>query len=1031
MATNLPPTMKGESSLQADAVTNRASCPLTIRLFGPFEVWMHGAPLPRLRARKGQWLLALLTLHSHVAVERAWLAGTLWPDSPEPQAFNNLRVNLADLRRALGPEAVRLQAPTARTLRLDLSGADADLLAFDQAIASTEIPALERAVALHRGPLLEGCTEPWAFQERQAREQAYLDALETLASHAMATGDHATAERRLRRAAAVDPLRENTQRALMQALAAGGNYAAALQVYRELRLLLHREIHAGPDPETQSTFEQIRTEARLRAERSERRVARHNKRPRGSAASAPTSRSALARPGKRLNRSSPLLSSKGVRPHLPSPLTSFIGRESQIAEILRRLEDHRLLTLTGAGGCGKTRLALRVAGELVGEFAGGVWLVELAPLADPALVPQAVATALGVREEPDRPLVNTLTRALCDRQLLLVLDNCEHLVDACAHLVETLLEACPSLKILATSREPLRITGENPFRVPSLSLPNEAPLPPWERLIEYEAVRLFVERAALVQPGFRVTNKNAAWVTQVCHRLDGIPLAIELAAARASALPVQQIAQRLDDRFHLLTTGSRTALPRHRTLQALIDWSYDLLQPKEQALLRRLSVFAGGWTLEAAEAVCHGDGLMERELLDLLTTLVEKSLVQYEAEAERYRLLETVRQYARDRLLEAGEGEAVRSRHVACFLALAEEAESKMRSPAKQEWLERLDREHDNLRAALAWCHEQTGETERELRLAAALWWFWALRDHVEEGRGWLTGALARSSASARTAARAEALCGAGMLANEQGDAAGRHLLEDSIALRRELENRQGLACSLRTLAGMIIGQDDPTARSLLVESRAICEELGDRWGLVPSLWYLGHLAAMEKDHAGARPLYQEAASVAREVGDQWNLSWALCGLGGVALDQQDLTTAQTWFTECLKIQQGLGTKGSTVYALQGLGTVARERGEYPIARSFFEEALAIWREARNTDATARSLLDLGAVAVHQGDYSAACAFWSESLVLFQELDDPTNIAVTLDNLAQLAQQAQDNPETARALWEEEPALDQERGCHQ
>jgi DNA-binding SARP family transcriptional activator len=317
--------MNGENHLQAGVESDRASCPLTLRLFGPFEVCVGGAPLPRLRARKGQWLLALLTLHAHRDVERAWLAGTLWPASPEPQAFNNLRVNLTDLRRALGPEAVRLHSPTIHSLRLDLSGAEADLLVFDQAISCGGIRALEQAVALYRGPLLEGCAEPWAFQERQAREQAYLGALETLARHAEETGDPAAAERYLRRAVAADPLRESTQRTLMQALAEGGNYAAALVSYRELRLLLHREVNAEPDPETRALFEQIRTEARRHAETSSR--------PQG----------ALLRPGKRRGRSSSPLSSRAARHNLPFQLTSFIGRESQIAEIRRLLRGRRLV----------------------------------------------------------------------------------------------------------------------------------------------------------------------------------------------------------------------------------------------------------------------------------------------------------------------------------------------------------------------------------------------------------------------------------------------------------------------------------------------------------------------------------------------------------------------------------------------------------------------------------------------------------------------------------------------------------------
>src|SRR5262245_42819181 len=427
----------------------------------------------------------------------------------------------------------------------------------------------------------------------------------------------------------------------------------------------------------------------------------------------------------------PLKSLDALPNNLPRQLTRFIGREQAIVEVKRLLASSALLTLTGSGGCGKSRLALQVGADLLEEYADSVWLVELAALSDPERVPQTVATALGVRELPGRPLIQTLIDSLCPKQLLLLLDNCEHLLSACTQLTERLLQACPQVRVLASSREALGLLGEQSYRVPSLSLPDPRQLPPWERLPEFEAVQLFTDRAVLSQASFAVTEANAAAVVAVCRRLDGIPLAIELAAARVKALPVEKLNERLDDMFRLLTGGSRTALPRQQTLRALIDWSYDLLSPPERALLRRLSVFAGGWTLEAAEAVCVGDGIEGWEVLDLLTSLVEKSLVLYEeGEGEgRYRLLETVRQYARDRLLEAGESEAAREQHCDWFLALAEEAEPQLWREVA--WVERLEREHDNLRTALEWCAASSPETG--LRLAGALHWFWHIRGHFTE----------------------------------------------------------------------------------------------------------------------------------------------------------------------------------------------------------------------------------------------------------------------------------------------------------
>jgi non-specific serine/threonine protein kinase len=408
--------------------------------------------------------------------------------------------------------------------------------------------------------------------------------------------------------------------------------------------------------------------------------------------------------------------------NLPLELSSFVGRERELAEVERSLENTRLLTLTGSGGCGKTRLALAVAAELVGGLEDGVWLVELAPLADPSLVPQAVASTLGVREQPGRLLTETLSDYLRSKKMLLVLDNCEHLIEACATLVEALLRSCPELCVLATSREALGITGEVAWPVPSLSLPDVRRLPNIESLPQYESARLFVERAVAVKPAFALTEQNAASVAQICYRLDGIPLALELAAARTKVLSVEQIADRLDDCFGLLADGGRTALPRQRTLHATMDWSHELLSEEERALFRRLSVFAGGFTLEAAESVCAGEELERNEVLQLLSHLVDKSLVtarEVSGEA-RHHLLETVRQYGWEKLSESGETGLVRERHAEYYLALAEEAEPELKAERQVAWLERFERDHDNLRAAMAWLLGR-GESEEAARFGWAL----------------------------------------------------------------------------------------------------------------------------------------------------------------------------------------------------------------------------------------------------------------------------------------------------------------------
>lgn len=509
--------------------------------------------------------------------------------------------------------------------------------------------------------------------------------------------------------------------------------------------------------------------------------------------------------------------------NLPQQVTSFIGREKEIEAVKSLLGKTQLLTLTGSGGCGKTRLALQVAAEVLESFPDGAWSVELAALADPALVPQSVAQALNVSEAAGKPLLQTLVDYLKAKHLLLVLDNCEHVLEACARLADALLRNCPLVQMLASSREALGIAGEQTYRIPPLSLPDARQMQTVESVTQYEAVRLFIARALSVQPQFTITNANAPALAQLCVRLDGIPLAIELAAARVRSLSVEEINGKLDNRCRLLTGGSRTALPRQQTLRALIDWSYDLLNAQEKVLLCRLAVFAGGWTLEAAEAVGIGDEVEEWEVLDLLTSLADKSLLVAEQEQgqTRYRLLETIRQYARDRLIESGDVEKVRERHQAFFVAFAEEAAPHLRGREQAAWIHRLETEHDNLRAALEWRSD-----EASLRMVGVIWQLWGVRGYLSEGRTRLTSALAGTDAQARTRLRARALNGAGGLAWSQGDyLAAQALHEEALTIQRALGNEWGVASCL--------GSDTysqgnyPAARILYQEALELGKELG------------------------------------------------------------------------------------------------------------------------------------------------------------------------------------------------------------
>ncbi len=628
--------------------------------------------------------------------------------------------------------------------------------------------------------------------------------------------------------------------------------------------------------------------------------------------------------------------------NLPRQLTIFVGREREIAEVKRLLSTARILMLTGSGGCGKTRLALEVAADLIDAYSDGVWLVELAALAEPDLVLHTMATALGVREVSGRTLLATLIDYLQTRELLLVLDNCEHLLAACASLVESLARACPRLRVLATSREPLGIPGETVWRVPSLSLPDPGGTPPMDQLMQYEAIRLFIERAASVQPAFALTSENARTVVAVCRRLDGIPLAIELAAARMRALSVDQIAARLDERFKLLTGGARTALPRHQTLRGALDWSYDLLSPPERALLRRLSVFAGGWTLEAAEVVGTGDGVEGSEILDLMTQLVFKSLVLMDTYGAhvRYRLLETVRQYGRDRLDELGEGAGVRTRQLHWFLGLVERAEPELSGADQSLWLDRLEEEHDNLRAALEWSKAGPNNGDMGLRLARGLWQFWYVRGHYSEGRAWLETTLAHSR-GASASERAKALAGTGFLADRQGDYGGSiTLCTESLNAFRGLGDRSGMAQVLHVMGMVAEHQGDyDRAKSLFMESLDLGRQTGDKRRMAISLNAIGEVARCQEGYAAARSSYEESLVLSREIGDKRNIAIALGNLGHVALHQADHERAAMLFRQALGLAQQLVYRLGIAEYLAGLGGVAAAEGRYARAARLLASA--------------------------------------------------------------------------------------------
>jgi predicted ATPase/class 3 adenylate cyclase/Tfp pilus assembly protein PilF len=682
--------------------------------------------------------------------------------------------------------------------------------------------------------------------------------------------------------------------------------------------------------------------------------------------------------GPGLQHDFPPLRSIDSRPNnLPRQLTTFVGRESEIGQAKGMLASSPLVTFTGPGGVGKTRLALEIAGDLLEDFPEGMWFVDLGPLTDPSFVAPAIANALGVMPAPGQPILETLIDHLQPQRVLLVIDNCEHVLEEAARTIDTLLHSCGAVRVLATSREGLAINGETVFAVPSLFVPDPTTASE-DELAHSDAIRLFVERATSATPDFQLTARNAGPVAQICRRLDGVPLAIELAAARVRALPVEQIAARLDDRFRLLTGSNRVTVPRHQTLRHTIDWSYDLLAEDEKAVFRRLAVFVGGCSLEAAEALCVGELVDQYAVLDLLMRLVDKSLLTAETGGTeaRYRQLETVRQYARDRLLETGEAKEALRRHRNWYLDMVARAEPEFfRGAESGEWLARLAREHDNLRAALQWSLDEPGEERAGLHLAAGLWRFWEIHGHLAEGRSWLERFL-DATAGEVSALRADAYTGAGILAFMLGDQSGASALhQQSLELHRQVGDPDGIAFAANNLA---------------------------------------NAAVLSGDYAAAKELYEQVIPWARERGDSRVLAFALVNMAEAVALAGDRGQARAQYDEGIANFRDAGDRWGEAFALDNLGVTLMRLGEPAEAASFYEQALSISREMRDERGIARALAHLGDVAVHEGDQARARDLYKESLQIRRELGDLPGIASAMEKLASVL--TADDPRRAAVL---------------
>jgi non-specific serine/threonine protein kinase len=956
---------------------------LSVSLLGPFAASLNQRPLPPFRTKSVQALLIYLLCQAERPQKREALMALLWPGLPPTSAQANLRQTLYRLRKLVpevkgkdGETAVPFLLTNRQTIQINpAAGYILDVDTFAKSDPAQAIP-------LYRGDFLVNFyladSEPFEAWVTGRRAEYRRRVLEMLAAETVThihNADYEGAIHLAQRQLEIDNLRESSHRQLMEAWARSGRRREAISHYNNLRQLLQDELAIEPSRETHALVELIRADDYASA--------------------------ASGAPQQSVGTSDKPPSPKH---NLPRRLTTFIGREREMAAITDLITQHRLVMLTGVGGIGKTNLCLQVGRKLRDAFSDGVWLVELAPIGDPALVPAVTAHTLGLRESADRPILEILRAYLLEKNCLILLDNCEHLIDAAAQLVETVLRAGPDVKILASSREALAVPGEIPYRVPPLSNPTSGQplsLAEWDR---YDALRLFVERATTSVPDFQVTQGNIVPLAQICRRLDGIPLALELAAARVRVLTIAQIAQRLDDRFRLLTGGSRTALPRQQTLQAMIDWSWELLAESERRLLGRLSVFAGGMSLEAVEAVCWGDGLEVDELLDGLSELANKSLVVAQREPgqeRRYRLLETVRQYAQERLLETGGGGEFRQRHLDYYLELGERAEEELVGPDQVAWLNRLERELDNIRRALNWAYET--DTEKGLRLAAGLLEFWNTRGNISEGVGWI-GQLLAGSERVCSAIRAKALFVQGYLSYYLLHLERSWLLlEESLALYREGGDRSGMAGTLRYLGYQLCahGGKPGEGQSLLRQSLGIYRELEDRLGVAGTLQVMGFIAGASNNFKEAAVYYEESLALYRECGHLGGIASVLLYSGQMALWQGDYEAARSRLEESLSYHELLEHSGEGV--LNHLGQLYFRLEAYEKARGYLEQSISINKQTGKNLWRFWGEVWLGYCFLWTGELAEAETILRGSQQQFKEVDDVGGEVFATEGLAILA----------------------------
>lgn len=981
---------------------------LRLTLLGAFQASLDDTALNSFESNKVRALLVYLAVECDRPHSREALADLLWPDWPQHQAQYYLRNALSDLRGLLGDRQAQRPVLLISHDTVQLGPAAecwSDVAEFVRAAqpadqnGAANIMYLKRAVDLYRGAFLEGFTvdslpfEEWALLQRERLHRLVLSALRCLAEYSLERGAYEQACRYAQRQVELEPWLEEAYRQWMLALARSGERSEALALYWACRSKLAEELGVAPGSETVRLYERIR-DGEISAQET-RKSRFHN---------------------------------------LPEEMTSFIGRENEIAAVQHLLQSRRLVTLTGSGGVGKTRLARQVARELLEQYPDGAWLVEFAPLADPGLAPQVVARDLGLGEQSGSRAVTLLQDYLAKKHTLVIFDNCEHLVDACASLASALPSACPLLTILVTSRVALQISGEVTFRVPSMTLPagadqtrlegypGHAAQSSLQEIQQSESVRLFVARAESASPGFALLSENAPAVARVCQRLDGIPLAIELAAARSSMLQVEEIARRLDNRFHLLTGGSRAALPRYQTLLDSIDWSYNLISPPERLMLQALSVFAGGWTLEAAESVGMGPlvGAKKENILPLLSSLVNQSMVNADLQPglpARYRMLETIRLYAQDRLAESGQTRLARDEHLQYYLRLAEDSERKLRGNTQLNVVDLLQAELDNIRLALSWALERTpaadGLTDAGLRIASALLYYWAPCYRYNEGLSWLERLLARGDEwqgespadPEKIKHRAKALYTAAWLAYPLGENQKSITMNtESRALYKSLgpDGRRGYAYT-SMIEGLLQLINGSTTRAIrfFEEGCAIMKQEGDLFGesemyLMLGVTYWGNL-----EYDAASRCYQNHLAIKKEIGDLDGVAGNFFFRGLLAFDLRQDAAAYRLFEKSLAWFKKIRNLYSErpLYYLAVLDAI---QGNFATAAQRFEQILDTGRRQGNDIMISGGLLNLGVMALAQDNFSGAAQRFEESLEINRKTTPQENLILTLWYLGNL-----------------------------